>query len=191
MKLPGKVTVWFLTLVMTLSIIPQTVFAEEKNTSPLQYEIIQQMSEDKTEATISLVFAEMETVQLEKLRLPDGMEITEDLTAVQYNVSDNGAYDFLVTYTVDGIRQEETIEIEVAGFEEKGGNENNEGTIPAGEGSAVPSGELGSKGVDGQENGETAGPKAFVRAGNSWEVSDKASFDQAVTEIEQARDKEG
>ena len=53
MKLPGKVTVWFLTLVMTLSIIPQTVFAEEKNTSPLQYEIIQQMSEDKTEATIS------------------------------------------------------------------------------------------------------------------------------------------
>ena len=191
MKLPRKVTVWFLTLVMTLSIIPQTVFAEEKNTSPLQYEITQQMSEDKTEATISLVFAEMETVQLEKLRLPDGTEITENLTVVQYNVSDNGAYDFLVTYTVDGIRQEETIEVEAAGFEEKGGDENNEGTIPAGEGSAVPSGELGSQGADGQENGATTGQKAFVRTGNSWEVSDKVSFDQAVAEVEQARDKEG
>ncbi|WP_059069991.1 hypothetical protein [Mediterraneibacter massiliensis] len=130
MKWAKRAAVWFLTLVMTLNILPQTVFAEEKNALSIQYEVTQQMNEDKTEATISLVFAEMETVQLEKLRLPDGTEITEDLTVVQYNVSDNGVYDFLVTYTADGIRQEETIEVEAAGFEEKGGDENNEETIP-------------------------------------------------------------
>jgi hypothetical protein len=79
MNLTKRVTTWFLTLVMVLGLIPQTVFAEETDassfqTSSPQYEVLQEVNEDKTEATISLEFTETETIQLEKVTLPDGTE---------------------------------------------------------------------------------------------------------------------
>ena len=53
MSLTKRVTTWFLTLVMALGLVPQTVFAEETDassfqTSSLQYEVLQEVNEDKT-----------------------------------------------------------------------------------------------------------------------------------------------
>ena len=119
MNLTKKLTACFLTLVMVVGLIPQTVFAQETVASLLQYEITQEISEDKTEATISIKFTETETIQLEKVTLPDGTEKAEDLSSVTYKVSENGNYDFKVNYVMDGTPQEETIPVEVSGLEEK------------------------------------------------------------------------
>ena len=119
MNLTKKLTAWFLTLVMVVGLIPQTVFAQETVASLLQYEVTQEISEDKTEATISIKFTETETIQLEKVTLPDGTEKAEDLSSVTYTVSENGNYDFKVNYVMDGTSQEETIPVEVSGLEEK------------------------------------------------------------------------
>lgn len=119
MNLIKRVTVWLLALVMVLGMVPQTAFAEEKAASSLKYEIKKEVNEDKTETTISLEFAETETVRLEKVTLPDGTEKTEDLSVVTYIVSENGKYDFNVYYSADGAEQEETIPVEVAGLEKK------------------------------------------------------------------------
>jgi len=104
---------------MVLGLIPQTMFAQEIATSPLQYEATQEMNEDKTEATISIKFTETETIQLEKVTLSDGTEKVEDLSEVTYTVSENGKYDFKVNYVMEGTPQEETISVEVSGLEEK------------------------------------------------------------------------
>ena len=114
-----RVTVWLLALVMVLSLMPQTAFAKEKAASPIKYEIKKKVNEDKTEATISLEFTETETVRLEKATLPDGTEKTEDLSVVTYTVSENGKYEFILDYSVDGAEQEETIPVEVTELEEK------------------------------------------------------------------------
>ena len=63
MNLTKKVTAWFLTLVMVLGLIPQTVFAQEIAASPVQYEVLQEVNEEKTEATISIKFADTEIIQ--------------------------------------------------------------------------------------------------------------------------------
>ena len=119
MNLTKRITAWFLTLVMVLGLIPQTMFAQEIATSPLQYEATQEMNEDKTEATISIKFTETETIQLEKVTLPDGTEKVEDLSEVTYTVSKNGKYDFKVYYSMDGAEQEETIPVEITELEKK------------------------------------------------------------------------
>ena len=119
MNLTKKLTAWFLTLVMVLGLIPQTVFAQETAASLLQYEVTQEVNEDKTEAMISIKFTETETIQLEKVTLPDGTEKVEDLSEVTYTVSENGKYDFKVNYVKDDTPQEETIPVEVSGLEEK------------------------------------------------------------------------
>ena len=119
MNLTKKLTAWFLTLVMVLGLIPQTIFAQETVASLLQYEVTQEISEDKTEATISIKFTETETIQLEKVTLPDGTEKAEDLSSVTYVVTENGNYDFRVNYSLEGTPKEETIPVEVSGLEEK------------------------------------------------------------------------
>ena len=124
MNLTKKIAAWFLTLVMVLGLIPQTVFAQETVASPLHYEVTQEINEDKTEATISLKFTETETIQLEKVTLPDGTEKVENLSEVTYTVSENGNYDFKVNYVMEGTPQEETIPVEVSGLEEKKIEEN-------------------------------------------------------------------
>lgn len=127
MNLIKRVTVWFLALVMVLGLIPQTAFAEEKAASPLKYEIEKKVNEDKTEATISLEFTETETVRLEKVTLPDGIEKTEDLPVVTYTASENGKYEFIVSYTVEEEYQEEKIVVEVNEMKEK----NESDSLPA------------------------------------------------------------
>ncbi|WP_373154060.1 immunoglobulin-like domain-containing protein [Clostridium sp. AUH-JLR23] len=119
MNLTKRLTAWFLTLVMVVGLIPQTVFAQVTAASLLQYEVTQEVNEDKTEATISIKFTETETIQLEKVTLPDGTEKVEDLSEVTYTVSENGKYDFKVNYVKDDTPQEETIPVEVSGLEEK------------------------------------------------------------------------
>ena len=119
MNLTKRLTAWFLTLVMVVGLILQTVFAQETAASLLQYEVTQEVNEDKTEATISIKFTETETIQLEKVTLPDGTEKVEDLSEVTYTVSENGKYDFKVNYVKDDTPQEETIPVEVSGLEEK------------------------------------------------------------------------
>ena len=113
MSLTKRVTVWFLTLVMILCLIPQTVFAEESTTSSPQYEIFQEINEKKIEARISLKFVETKTIQLKKIKMPDGTEKTEDLSIVNYTVSENGVYNFKVIYSLGGVSQEESINVEV------------------------------------------------------------------------------
>ena len=76
MNLGKKITSLFLAIMLILGLVSQTVFAEETITSPLQYEIKQEVSEDNLTATISLTFGEMKTVQVEKVILPDGTERT-------------------------------------------------------------------------------------------------------------------
>ncbi|WP_366934147.1 hypothetical protein, partial [Anaerofustis sp.] len=128
MNLIKRLMVYLLIPAMVLSMIPQTVFAQEKVTSLLKYEVTQEMNEDKTEVTISLKVTDTENIQLEKATLPDGTEKTEDLSVVTYNVSENGKYDFKVNYVMDGTQQEETIPVEVSGLKEKdklNTNENN------------------------------------------------------------------
>ena len=119
MNITKKLTAWFLSLVMVFGLIPQTVFAQESVASLLQYEVNQEINEDKTEAEISIKFTETETIQLEKVTLPDGTEKVEDLSEVAYTVSENGKYDFKVNYLMDGTPQEETIPIEVSRLEKK------------------------------------------------------------------------
>ena len=113
-----KITSLFLAIMLILGLVSQTVFAEETITSPLQYEIKQEVSEDNLTATISLTFGEMKTVQVEKVILPDGTEQTDELSAISYNVTENGSYEFLVTYITDGKTQEEKIPVEVTSFVE-------------------------------------------------------------------------
>ena len=48
MNLPKKIIARVLTLVMVLGLIPQTVFAQETDASPLPYEALQEVNEDKT-----------------------------------------------------------------------------------------------------------------------------------------------
>ena len=100
MNLVKKITAWFLTLVMVLGLIPQTVFAQETDASPLQYEVLQEVNEDKTEATISIKFADTEIIQLENVTLPDGTKKAEDLSVITYAASENGTYDFKVNYLI-------------------------------------------------------------------------------------------
>ena len=119
MNLIKRVTVWLLALVMVLGLISQSAFAEEKAASPLKYEIEKKVNENKTEATISLEFTETETVRLEKVTLPDGTEKTEDLSVITYTVSENGKYEFIVSYAVEEEYREEKIVVEVNGVEEK------------------------------------------------------------------------
>lgn len=137
MNLTKKVTAWFLTLVMVLGLIPQTVFAQEIAASPLQYEVLQEVNEDKTEATISIKFADTEIIQLENVTLPDGTEKAEDLSVVTYTASENGTYDFKVNYLMDGTSQEETIPVEVSGLEEK---ETDEEVLPASDENPISNG---------------------------------------------------
>lgn len=113
MNLTKRATAWFLTLVMALSLIPQTVFAKETTASSLQYDVTQKINEDKTEAMISLAFTETEKVQLQKVTLPDGEERTEDLSVITYTISKNGVYDFKVDYIKEGEKREEIIPVEV------------------------------------------------------------------------------
>ena len=106
MNLTKRATAWFLTLVMILGLVSQTVFAEETTdlplqTSLLQYEVLQEINKDKTESAISLEFTETETIQLEKVTLPDGTEKTENFAVIAYTVSENGKYEFVVDYFKD------------------------------------------------------------------------------------------
>ena len=124
MNLTKRATAWFLTLVMILGLVSQTVFAEETTdlplqTSLLQYEVLQEINKDKTESAISLEFTETETIQLEKVTLPDGTEKTENFAVIAYTVSENGKYEFVVDYFKDGIEQEEMIQVEVTELLEK------------------------------------------------------------------------
>ncbi len=123
MNLGKKITSLFLAIMLILGLVSQTVFAEETITSPLQYEIKQEVSEDNLTATISLTFGEMKTVQVEKVILPDGTEQTDELSTISYNVTENGSYEFLVAYITDGKTQEEKIPVEVTSFEKKSADE--------------------------------------------------------------------
>ena len=119
MNLIKRLMVYLLIPAMVLSMIPQTVFAQEKVTSLLKYEVTQEMNEDKTEVTISLKVTDTENIQLEKVTLPNGTEKVEDLSEVTYNVSENGKYEFVVDYFKDGIEKEEMIPVEVTELVEK------------------------------------------------------------------------
>ncbi len=119
MNLIKRLMVYLLIPAMVLSMIPQTVFAQEKVTSLLKYEVTQEMNEDKTEVTISLKLTDTENIQLEKVTLPNGTEKVEDLSEVTYNVSENGKYEFVVDYFKDGIEKEEMIPVEVTELVEK------------------------------------------------------------------------
>ena len=129
MNLGKKITSLFLAVLLVLGVVAQTVFAEETITSPLQYEIKQEVSEDNLTATISLMFGEMETVQVEKVILPDGTEQTDELSAISYNVTENGSYEFLVIYTINGAKQEEKLSVEITLFEGKKSDEAQVNTV--------------------------------------------------------------
>lgn len=117
MNLGKKIGYLLLSVILLLGLVSQTVFAEETITSPLEYEIKQDVSEDNRTAIISLKFGEMKTVQVEKVHLPDGTEQTDGLSSVRYNVTENGTYEFLVIYTINGVKQEEKLSVEVTSFE--------------------------------------------------------------------------
>ena len=89
---------------MVLSLIPQAVFAKEVLVSPLHYEMSQRIHDDKMAATICLEFDKTNAVELEKVILPDGTEQINDLTIVNYDVFENGVYDFIVEYTLDSVK---------------------------------------------------------------------------------------
>lgn len=170
MSLAKRVTAWFLTLVMVLGLIPQTVFAEETDassfqTSSLQYEVLQEVNEDKTEATISLEFTETETIQLEKVTLPDGTEKTEDFAAIAYTVSENRKFEFKVDYFMDGTEQEEMIPVEVTELVEKKTDEE----IPAEEKEKFTDVETTSN--------------LLQADGNTYEVSSEVELTTALEEI--------
>ena len=129
MNLGKKITSLFLAVLLVLGVVAQTVFAEETIISPLQYEIKQEVSEDNLTATISLMFGEMETVQVEKVILPDGTEQTDELSAISYNVTENGSYEFLVIYTINGAKQEEKLSVEITLFEGKKSDEAQVNTV--------------------------------------------------------------
>ncbi len=107
-----------LLLVFSLLQIP-TVFAEENDISQLQYEICQDMRKDRTQSSITLTLKKQENVLLEKVKLPDGKEVTENLETITYRVSKNGTYNFKVCYCVNGESKEETIQAEVTEIGEK------------------------------------------------------------------------
>ena len=114
MNLTKKITTWLVALVMTLGLISQTVFAQEPADSALQYEVIQEINEDKTESTISIKIAETETIHLEKVTLPDGTDQTENLSEITYVTSQNGQLEFKVTYVMETTPYEETIPVKVS-----------------------------------------------------------------------------
>lgn len=101
MRMTKRAAACFLILVMVLSLIPQAVFAKEVLVSPLHYEMSQRIHDDKMAATICLEFDKTNAVELEKVILPDGTEQINDLTIVNYDVFENGVYDFIVEYTLD------------------------------------------------------------------------------------------
>ncbi|WP_290771333.1 immunoglobulin-like domain-containing protein [Anaerofustis sp.] len=119
MNLIKRLMVCLLVSAMVLSLIPQNALAKDEKASSLQYEVIQEISENKSESMISLKFTETEKVKLEKITLPDGTEKTEDLLNVTYTVFENGIYDFKVNYSMDGIEQDEAISVEVSEINEK------------------------------------------------------------------------
>ena len=119
MRMTKRAAACFLILVMVLSLIPQAVFAKEVLVSPLHYEMSQRIHDDKMAATICLEFDKTNAVELEKVILPDGTEQINDLTIVNYDVFENGVYDFIVEYTLDSVKQEETIPVEVVELDKK------------------------------------------------------------------------
>ena len=172
MKLTRRAAAWFFTLIVAAGLVPQTVFAEETTAFPLQYEVLQEINEDKTEATISLEFTETETVQLEKVTLPDGTEKTEDLTVITYTVSVNEKYDFKVDYFTDGVEQEETIPVEITELVEKKTGEE----IPAEEKEKFTDVETTSN--------------LLQADGNTYEVSSGDELTTALEQIENSQDTE-
>ena len=113
MNLKKKITVYFLTALMILGLSPQIVKAEDDAVTPLQYEVTKIINEDKTEATISIDFMLNETVVLEKVLLPDGVELTDNLTNITYTVTENGVYDFAVNFLDGNNNKNELISVEV------------------------------------------------------------------------------
>ncbi|MCU6747538.1 MULTISPECIES: SHIRT domain-containing protein [Lachnospiraceae] len=172
MKLTRRAAAWFFTLIVAAGLVPQTVFAEETTAFPLQYEVLQEINEDKTEATISLEFTETETVQLEKVTLPDGTEKTEDLTVITYTVSVNEKYDFKVDYFTDGVEQEETIPVEITELVEKKTGEE----IPAEEKEKLTAVETTSN--------------LLQADGNTYEVSSGDELTTALEQIENSQETE-
>ena len=98
---------------MILGLSPQIVKAEDDAVTPLQYEVTKIINEDKTEATISIDFMLNETVVLEKVLLPDGVELTDNLTNITYTVTENGVYDFAVNFLDGNNNKNELISVEV------------------------------------------------------------------------------
>ena len=172
MNLTKRLTAWFLTLVMVLGLIPQTVFAQETVASLLRYEVNQEMNEDKTEAVVSIKFTETETIHLEKVTLPDGTEKAEDLSEVAYTVSENGKYEFKVDYFLNGAKQKEIIPVEVTELEEKEAGEE----IPAEEKEKFTDVETTSN--------------LLQADGNTYEVASGDELTNALEKIENSQDTE-
>lgn len=114
MTLTKKITSLFLAFVMALGLISQTTYAQEPVASMLQYEVSQTLSENKAETTITIQLIENETIHLEKVTLPDGTELTGDLSDISYVVCENGQYEFKVNYLIENMLQEEIIPVEVS-----------------------------------------------------------------------------
>lgn len=76
-------------------------FAEESNTSVPAYEISKDIDKNGQSATIHLKFETSETINLEKITLPDGSDVTENLSSITYEVTENGKYEFKVDYITD------------------------------------------------------------------------------------------
>lgn len=118
MKLAKKIISLFLSVILILELIPQSVFAEETMTSPLQYEITQETNEDHHSATITLTLGETDSVQVEKVTLPNGIEQTDELSTIHYAVTETGTYSFLVAYAMNGVTHKETITVEINSLED-------------------------------------------------------------------------
>ncbi len=119
-------------LVFSLCSFP-TVFAEENGTSRLQYKICQDIRKDKTQSSITLTLKEQENVLPEKIKLPDGKEVTENLETVTYSVTENGIYNFKVYYRAGDESKEETIKEKVTGIEQEAATEQTAETHPVNE----------------------------------------------------------
>lgn len=162
MDLTKKITSWFLAVAMALGLISQTVFAQEPVASLLQYETTQQLNEEETEATISIKFIQSEEIQLEKVTLPDGTELTENLAEISYVAPENGHYEFKTNYSMNNTPQEEIIPVEVTELT----NEKTEG-------------------------GENLTPSDLLNVnGNTYEVSNADQLKSALNKIESSQDTE-
>ena len=160
MDLTKKITSWFLAVAMALGLISQTVFAQEPVASLLQYETTQQLNEEGTEATISIKFTQSEKIELEKITLPDGTELTGNLAEISYVAPENGHYEFKTNYSMNNTPQEEIIPVEVT--------------------------ELSNKKTEG---GENLTPSDLLSVnGNTYEVSTADQFKTALSQIESSQD---